>query len=255
MRFGLFSRAWILASCYVLNWVLTGNTCAHEGVMSRVNGTLSSLYFWLRITVAYPRCCEFCWYCRERRGRKGDGVCVDRECSDRTGRFERWRMQGGDVKDCFANGLNDIRGIDRMVDIAVDDGGCRSNICHNRPGFSVAIANGFTTIFLRLYENTHSQKKFHRLHLRWLQRYLLLILRLHQKKWVHRQNLRFGPLKIGLCYKSHFLKSFLRNGNALRKPSPRNRNPLPFNPTRRHERHTIHGVQVTLSLKRQETQP
>lgn len=50
-----------------------------------------------------------------------------------------------DVSDCFANGLNDIRCIDRMLDIVVEDDGCLPNVCHN--SFSVS---GFTSVFLAL---------------------------------------------------------------------------------------------------------
>src|SRR5271170_1880517 len=95
-------------------------TCAHEGVISRVSGTLSSLYFWLWIMVAYNRRCRGCrdWGGRLLNGPRECGGGGDRdEWRLRRHIGEVCRMQMGDTDDIALRGSG-IRCTERAADIA-----------------------------------------------------------------------------------------------------------------------------------------
>src|SRR5271170_2348806 len=110
-------------------------TCAHEGVISRVSGTLSSLYFWLWIMVAYKRRCRGCrdWGRKSPNERCEEGGGADRD---------EWilrrhiggvcRMQMGDIGD-IALRRSGIRCTERTADMADDISRWmffRMTICH-----------------------------------------------------------------------------------------------------------------------------
>ena len=136
MRLGLFSRAWTLDNC----WLSAGRkknkrTCAHEGVISRVSGTLSSLYFWLWIMVAYKRRCRGCrdWGRKSPNEPREEGGGADRdEWMLRRHIGGVCRMQMGDIDD-IALGGSGIRCTERTADIADDSSRWmffRMRICH-----------------------------------------------------------------------------------------------------------------------------